>query len=88
MEYKCPDFYALPWLSISHFGVGEGCMRNPPGPTIHLPVIAFNKHNLLWRLIVLVVPPMLPIRQDRAGLSYPVGVDQLDGEDIFVWDGV
>lgn len=75
-------------LSILHFGVCKCCMWNPSRPPIRLPVVALDEHDLLWRLLAFVVPPMRLVRQNRTRFSHPIGINQLDRNNVFVWHRV
>lgn len=63
-------------------------MRHPPRPPIIHRVVALDKQRLVGPLRVLEVPLVLCVGLDRVRLAGAVGVDERDGDEVAVGDGV
>lgn len=84
VKNKHPDLDTMSRLPVGHVRVSKSGVWDPPSTSISLPVVAFDQHDLLWGLLILVVPAMVLVGQDRARLSHPAGMNQLDWQDVLI----
>lgn len=84
MENKHPDLDTMSWVSVGHLRVSKSGMWDPPSTPVSLPVVTFDKHDLFWSLLILVIPAVVLVGQDRTRLSHPARMDQLDWQDVLI----
>jgi hypothetical protein len=68
VENQRPHLDALPVLFVKLIRVRKSSMRRPASQNRLVRIKAFDQHDLIWRLPVLVEPSMAWIRQDGEGL--------------------
>lgn len=88
MKYQSPNLNALSRPLTHKLVIHKRTVRHPSRAPIRLAIKALNQQHLSRRLLKQIMPLVIRARLHRVCLSLTVRIDQLDGHQLVVRDGV
>ena len=87
MKHQSPKLNAFSPFRVFELIIYKRAVWHPPRSAISLRVKTFDEQHLPGSLLVQIIPPVRRIRSHRIGLSFAVGIYELDGNQLLIEDG-